>query len=129
MEFKQNDYIYGIWYGELPGNKGNLLITLIKRGGAYLSEMRFRWYRIGSADEKSFYMVDFKTNDEKEAVENVTALICKMQTEMPNEITKGLINFDFMSVAGDMAKFLEECEKQKKPWMHITVVKVDKNEG
>ena len=99
------------------------MITLIRRNDNYEGELRFRYYRDNDEDEKSFYGMNFKTNDEKVAIETVIGVICHSNS-IPSNLVPGLISYDFLEVGGDMMKFVEEAKKQKKPWLQMTILEV-----
>lgn len=76
MEFKDGDFVVGVWVVDVP-NRHNWMLTLIRRDGQWCGEYRHRYVRDtkiwDSQDRKSFYELEPKPESEH-TLEEVVSL-------------------------------------------------------
>jgi predicted RNase H-like HicB family nuclease len=116
MEFKDGDYILGIWFMSNKG--GNFILSVVKRNEKWIGEYRFRYFRdnktFGSKDKKSFYSMELhEGSTEQEIMTGIDEVIEGFgKSYQPDVVDKILIQ------STDMNKLM--FEMAKKDWCQVS---------
>lgn len=116
MDFKQEDYVLGVWFAEKK-NGDNWLMTIKQKQGTtdcWEGEYRFRYKKddkiFNSEDEKNVYSLGIDGESEDQIVEKLNGLFEVIKTEYT-------AHSEYVEIKGGMEKFmfrLAQC-----PWSNI----------
>jgi hypothetical protein len=117
MKIDQDDYIIGIWFGELNGVHN--VMSTVKRskepGYDWFGEARLRMFNDDkiddSTDTKSFWELRIKDQTEEQVIAKMNELFTAMKE-------KNFVDYyEYIPVNGDGEKFMFIVAMQ--PWSHI----------
>jgi hypothetical protein len=118
MNFKEDDYILGMWFASDDENN-DFLLTVKKNQSGWEGEYRFRYGKKEEKEkdpfvedsEKSFY--SFTTSGSEESIiEKIGKMISIIALKYPN--------VSILPVKGNVKKFIEVAKDV--PWIHLKTI-------